>query len=56
MKREITKEEIRDFFANGAKQFAEAGFYLHQVKFVDGEVYMNYEEREIQTKRFKKPN
>lgn len=61
MKREITIEEVRDFIANGARQFAEAGVFLRKVTFdsyKDGkpEVFIDYDVRETATKRFKKSN
>lgn len=34
MKRKITSEEVKHFLESANKQFEEAGFYLHEAKFM----------------------
>lgn len=52
MKRKITADEVRDFFLACDRQFCEAGFYLHSVKFIrtaydqPPTIQLNFDEKE----------
>lgn len=57
MTRKITADEVRHFLQALDKQFVEAGFFIHNVRFnrtEDGHsqsILLNYEEREIDSNR-----
>lgn len=57
MKRKITADEVRNFLQASDKQFVEAGFFIHSVRFhrtEDGHsqsILLNYEEIEIDSNR-----
>lgn len=57
MTRKITADEVRHFLQALDKQFVEAGFFIHSVRFnrtEDGHsqsILLNYEEKEIDCNR-----